>query len=98
MEKCTKEGALASIQENLKSLHKRVDEVANINSTLSSLTTSVAVMAEQMQTTNERLEKLTGDVESLKDVDAESYKHYKRQVAGWVLVFILGAAVGVFTQ
>lgn len=66
MERCTKENTLGSIQENLKILHKRVDNVEDVNSNMSSLTTSVAVMAEQMQVTNERLEKLTGDVESLK--------------------------------
>ncbi len=98
MGNCVKEGDLASLKENLKILHKRVDNVENINTTLSTLTTSVAVMAEQMKTTNESLGKLTEDVEFLKDEDADSYKHYKRQISTWIVLFVLGTIAGTFIK
>lgn len=91
---CIKEGDLASLKENLKILHKRVDSVEDFTQSLNTLTTSVAVMATEMKGTNKKLDKLSDDVEELKEEDGNEYKYYKRQIMTKILLAVVGAITG----
>jgi len=92
--KCIQEGEIASIKTHLKNLHKRVDSVEDINKNLNTLTTSVAVMATEMKGTNEKLDKLSTDVEELKEEDSNNYKYFKRQITSKVILTVTGAILG----
>lgn len=84
----------SSLKENLKILHKRVDSLEDINNNLNTLTTSVAVMATEMKGTNEKLDKLSTDVEELKEEDSNNYKFFKRQITSKIVITITGAIIG----
>lgn len=71
---------LAELDSRSKSNTKRIDECQRQISAINSLATSVAVMAEKLSSTSDKVDELCTDVKSLKDEPAEKWQLVVRQV------------------
>lgn len=88
----------SSVKENIKNIYKRLDSTDRIVEGFSSMSKSVAVMAEQLKYNNLKTDKLIEDVEIIKNKDGDDYSHYKKVIAGaligLIITFIIGVMLG----
>lgn len=88
----------SSVKENIKNIYKRLDSTDRIVEGCSSMSKSVAVMAEQLKYNNLKTDKLIEDVEIIKNKDGDDYSHYKKVIAGaligLIITFIIGVMLG----
>lgn len=81
---------LADLEARSKSNSRRLDEFQQQISAINSLATSVAVMAEKLSSTSEKVDELCTDVKSLKAEPAENWKHMVRQVITILIAAVAG--------
>ena len=103
--KCMKEGELATLKAENKSLFQAQDEMkveikgmAKIYDLIYELTTSVSLLAEQMTRMNSDISDVKSDIVEIKAQPVNSYNHYKKLVVGGVITTIIGAILGAFIK
>lgn len=81
---------IARLEEQIKTLYKRVDEVTKLTETVHSLALSVKELATKQNTIMDKLTSLSTDVDEIKDRPAKNWHN-----AVWIAVSaIIGAVVG----
>ena len=89
--KCSKEGEIARLQSDVKTLYRKVGKLENTQDGMSELITSVAILAENMKGIKEDVADVKKDVNILKKAPAEEAKEFKRTVRNVTITFILTA-------
>lgn len=84
--------ALASVEQRSKSNSHRLDALEKQTQAVSELATSVAVMAEKVETTGDKVDGLCTDVQELK---AKPGKRWE-QIVTTALTVIVSAVIGYF--
>ena len=84
---------LAEVEARSKSNTKQLEELKPQISAINSLATSVAVMAEKLSTTSDKVDELCTDVKSLKAEPADNWKHLVRQLITVVVAAVAGFAL-----
>lgn len=90
MEETEIAGRLSAVEQRSKSNSHRLDALENHTEALNTLATSVAVMAEKVEVTGEKVDGLCTDVQELK---AEPGKRWKGVVEK-VIYIVVAAVVG----
>lgn len=103
--RCYHEGDLAELKANVKAAFHRIDELRGIYDVLSkqsenihSLALNITKLTERMDSTNIDIKAIQSDVEAIKRIPSEDYRHYKRQWIGGVVMLIIGALIGSILQ
>lgn len=65
---------------------------------LNKLATSVAVLAEQSKTMNDKMDKLSGDVEEIKSKPAKRWELIIGEVAKAIAAALIGLVIGYFVK
>lgn len=105
--KCTKEKEIATMQTEIKSLFKIVEnnksdinDMNKVYDLIYGMTTSVSVLTEQMARNTDELAKVSKDVEEIKTTptdynyykrQAEKMEHYKKVAIGAIILSMIGA-------
>ena len=103
--RCYHEGDIAELKANIKGAFHRIDELRGIYDVLSkqsenihSLALNITKLTERMDSTNIDIKAIQSDVEAIKRIPSEDYRHYKRQWIGGVVMLIIGALIGAILQ
>ena len=103
--RCYHEGDIAELKANMKAAFNRIDELRGIYDVLSkqsenihSLALNITKLTERMDSTNIDIKAIQSDVEAIKRIPSEDYRHYKRQWIGGVVMLIIGALIGAILQ
>ena len=81
---------ISAIEQRSKSNSHRLDTLEKHTEALNTLTTSVAVMAERVETTGEKVDSLCTDVQELKSEPGKRWK----SVVERVIYIVVAAVVG----
>lgn len=93
MNEVTMEHRLTETEQLAKSNKHRIDDLEADNKVLLELTSSVKVMAEQLKTMNEKLNKLDGIVQGLTDKPGAMWEVVLRTIVTAVVGGIIGYAL-----
>lgn len=94
MDNCTKEGAIAGLQSDVKTIFKRMDEQLSITKAVYELTAEIRVMNNRLKTIENGQEQLKQDVEEMK---AKPGKRWEVLIAS-AITAIVGLVIGLFVS
>lgn len=92
--KCTKEGELATLVAQNKTLFKEVENLKRVNDTILELSNNITKLVEQMRETKEDVKDIKGDLEEIKKQPRDEYNHYKKIIIGGIITLALGYLFG----
>lgn len=90
MEETEIAGRLSAVEQRSKSNSHRLDELKKQTEAVNALATSVAVMAERVEATGEKVDSLCSDVQELKSEPGKRWK----SVVERVIYIVVAAVVG----
>lgn len=92
MEETEVAGRLSAVEQRSKSNSHRLDALEKQTEAVNALATSVAVMAERVETTGEKVDSLCSDVQELKSEPGKRWKF----VIEKAIYIVVAAVVGYF--
>lgn len=81
---------LAQQSEQIKTLFRRVESMEELQKTISSLTTSVALMGQQLEVQTKNMSKMNANIESLQGLPAKRWES--------IISALLGALIGALVS
>ncbi|CAK7021976.1 hypothetical protein CIW83_06320 [Tissierella sp. P1] len=92
--KCTKEGEIATLRAENKTIFKEIDNLKNIQNTILELSTNITRLVEQMRETKEDVKIIRDDLDEIKKTPSSDLQYYKKLIIGGVITIILGFLIG----
>ncbi len=103
--RCLHEGDIAELKANVKAAFHRIDELKGIYGVLSkqsenihSLAINITKLTERVDSTNMDIKTIQSDVEAIKKIPSEDYRHYKRQWVGGAVMLLIGYIMGALLK
>ncbi|MDU5080214.1 hypothetical protein [uncultured Tissierella sp.] len=91
---CTKEGEIATLKAENKTIFKEIDNLKNIQNTILELSTNITRLVEQMRETKEDVKTIRDDLDEIKKIPSSDLHHYKKLIIGGAITIIVGFLVG----
>ncbi|MBU5314148.1 hypothetical protein KQI38_19185 [Tissierella carlieri] len=92
--KCTKEGEIATLKVENKTIFKEIDNLKNIQNTILELSTNITRLVEQMRETKEDVKIIRDDLDEIKKIPSSDLQYYKKLIIGGVITIMLGFLIG----
>lgn len=92
--KCTKEGEIATLRAENKTIFKEIDNLKNIQNTILELSTNITRLVEQMRETKEDVKIIRDDLDEIKKTPSSDLQYYKKLIIGGAITIILGFLIG----
>ena len=83
-------GRMAAVEQRCKSNSHRLDTLEKHTEALNTLATSVAVMAERVETTGDKVDSLCADVQELKAEPGKRWKYVVEKAIYIVVAAVMG--------
>ena len=103
--RCYHEGDIAELRTNMQAAFHRIDELRGIYDVLSkqtehihSLALNITKLTERMDATSSDIKAIQFDVEAIKKIPSEDYRHYKRQWIGGAIGVVIGMLITSILQ
>lgn len=93
MDKCLKEADLATLKADVKSLFKKFKQFEKQQDIILDLSTSLAVLAKEMQDTRGDVAEIKGDLKEMKSQPAKNYNQVKMLVVGGIIGTIVSMLI-----
>lgn len=90
MEETEIAGRLSAVEQRSKSNSHRLEALEKQTEALNTLATSVAVMAEKVETTGDKVDSLCADVQEIKQKPAKRWETVTAQVISILVAAVLG--------
>ena len=82
---CLKEAEIADVKARLTAAFERIDELRKLHEVLYEISSSIAVLVEQMKDTKQDISSLKTDMDVIKRKPADDFHGYQRLLFGGVI-------------
>lgn len=97
-EYCLKEAEIADVKARLTAAFERIDELRKLHEVLYEISSSIAVLVEQMKDTRQDVSSLKTDMEIIKRKPADDFHGYQRLLFGGVIGAIVAFIMAQILQ